>query len=416
MDCILTQGRKNGAPWSPPSPRGEWKELGDNSASQFEWNISLKETDDDCPSQADAGDYTPQFERRPSFDVELLRAGGVMRDRTIHFHRMRLSLREAERAKAESLVFARRRKSSRDAAELPGDSKTDLSEKLTRSFEEASQLHSSLASKLAQHNGLRQFGVDFVNRAPPLELRMLLPDLEASIEKSLTTLEELRGKVLELQDVAAGRNHELCGALAQYVANIYEKSSEAFKEQCQHLQKLAVASPLFSPVLSPALTKRLSAAMKSPASSRASSPGSTTASPGVSPLLASTSPNCSPRGSSRLPKGSLPAAGRSPNLACRSPMSELRLPQLSELPATGNSSNEFALREESFQSQPLSQESPFSSLFALFREAAPQAKVGGGHPIELEKQDELNPEVFDMMMIVEDGTPHALQASVPSDQ
>lgn len=51
---------------------------------------------------------------------------------------------------------------------------------LTEEYAEAAQVIASLATRLAQHNGLRQFSASFSTRAPPLELRMLLPELEAA--------------------------------------------------------------------------------------------------------------------------------------------------------------------------------------------------------------------------------------------
>lgn len=134
---------------------------------------------------------------------------------------------------------------------------------LLRIFDEASATHTCLASKLAQHNGLRQFGVEFANRVPPLELRMLLPELQASIRECLLRLEQLTSRLTTIE-VSSQRDAAVYEALKQYIQRALSQNRTEFEEQHQHLQKMANDSPLYSPVLSPVLTQRLSATVGSP--------------------------------------------------------------------------------------------------------------------------------------------------------
>mmetsp|Transcript_114766 Transcript_114766/g.325078 ORF Transcript_114766/g.325078 Transcript_114766/m.325078 type:complete len:288 (-) Transcript_114766:83-946(-) len=199
-------------------------------------------------------DSPPQ---RPPPAIEL-HEGGVRRDRTAQFMRLRATASPKKRSRYPRLPA----ESGRDSTSL----------ELRGIYEDVSRAQSSLASKLAQHNGLRQFGVDFANRVPPLELRMLLPELEASIAELLEALQRLIARLRALDLPASGRLRELCGNVGAHAARTYEESKAAFDQQKQHLEKLAIASPLFSPTLSPVLGKQLAAAMRSPPRSPGSPP------------------------------------------------------------------------------------------------------------------------------------------------
>jgi len=175
---------------------------------------------------------------------------GIRRDRTAQF------LRRRGAGKLQNLVAR---------APLDGEAEETASAELHRIYVEGAQVSASLASKLAQHNGLRQFGVDFVNRAPPLELRMLLPEVEASIDQLLEELLGLQALVLP----ESSRLQELRSAGTLRLRSTHEEALAAFEGQRQHLRELAVASPLYSPMISPLLSKRLAVALWSPSNSTA---------------------------------------------------------------------------------------------------------------------------------------------------
>lgn len=185
---------------------------------------------------------------------------GVRRDRSALFRRMRATAAPQRRAPRGCHAEER-------CARTDGGAENGAIEELARIYEEASQTHTWLVSKLAQHNGLRQFGADFTNRAPPLELRMLLPELEVSIDQLLETLRTLGSRLQVLDLAAAG-----CGSIAlqvrdavsDYVAKAFEEARSTFEQQRKHLQELALASPLFSPKLYPVLGRKLAAAIGSP--------------------------------------------------------------------------------------------------------------------------------------------------------
>jgi len=174
-----------------------------------------------------------------------------------------------------------------------------VADELRRIHEDASVAHISLASKLAQHNGLRQFGADFGDRAPPLELRMLLPELEDAISK---LLRDLQTHVMQLgeMDIREDCPEALVrAALEEFIVGNLSKVQQTFDEQRRALADRAAASPLYGVAFgSPGLSKRL-AAMRSPTLSAARSPeqsnvqsprspcsrSSREASPGPSPWL-----------------------------------------------------------------------------------------------------------------------------------
>eukprot|EP00929_Paragymnodinium_shiwhaense_P113596 TRINITY_DN8187_c0_g1_i6.p1 TRINITY_DN8187_c0_g1~~TRINITY_DN8187_c0_g1_i6.p1 ORF type:complete len:360 (+),score=77.13 TRINITY_DN8187_c0_g1_i6:81-1160(+) len=164
----------------------------------------------------------------------------VTRDRSNHFQRLR-SMRQQRSLRKLS---TEQRMSAVDRAAAS----------LSRSYHAAVQTHASLGTKLAQHNGLRQFGVEFKGRAPPLELRMLLPDLENSIHDQLEELEEFATRLdgLTFSDElghARPETAKLCKVRDEALANlrrITEEVKATFEEQRCHLQELAAASPLLS--------------------------------------------------------------------------------------------------------------------------------------------------------------------------
>ena len=108
----------------------------------------------------------------------------------------------------------------------------------------------------AQHNGLREFGLDF-QRAPPLEFLTMLPELESSIEGLHQLLADLS---TELGQVELPPGFEaLRASLVQYVAIFVAKTTETCQAQRKDLELLAGKSPLYSAVC-PLLLRRLSTA------------------------------------------------------------------------------------------------------------------------------------------------------------
>jgi len=152
----------------------------------------------------------------------------------------------------------------------------------TAIYMEASSMHTSLVSKLAQHNGLRRFSADFADRVPPLEWRLLLPELEASIQALLEGLERLLVRLQLIEVSADGADRRLHDALGRYVSGALAKTKGAFGEQQEHLKELSAASPLRSPVLAPGLADELRSS--SPSSSGAASPALAPSPRPMSPL------------------------------------------------------------------------------------------------------------------------------------
>mmetsp|Transcript_72456 Transcript_72456/g.212327 ORF Transcript_72456/g.212327 Transcript_72456/m.212327 type:complete len:305 (+) Transcript_72456:77-991(+) len=195
--------------------------------------------------------------RPPAIELQL---SGARRDHTAQFSRMRAAMlhRRAHLAGQDGgRLSARTECPTKDAVAL----------EMARIYEEASQVHTSLASKLAQHNGLKQFGADFAHRAPPLEFRIVLPALEVSIEELLETLRTLSGRLQALDLAAADGGataSQVRNAFADHLQATHEQAQAAFVEQHRHLRELAAASPLFSPTIGPVLGKKLAAAIGSP--------------------------------------------------------------------------------------------------------------------------------------------------------
>jgi len=138
------------------------------------------------------------------------------------------------------------------------ESTPDTGSQLSQQYAQASQDIASLASRLAQHNGLRQFSATFSSRAPPLELRMLLPELEASIELLLTSLSNCLERIVEIEVPAESRLADLKDTVCHYLRSEYSDAQETFNEQRTHLRALKTASPLTSPMTIPVLPMKLS--------------------------------------------------------------------------------------------------------------------------------------------------------------
>lgn len=240
-------------------------------------------------------------EPRPIREAELVRAGqplhrelplpqfGLRRDRTLLFR----GLRAATSTRTCGRCTPKRGAGAGASAGAWASSADELSKSMSQIYEEAAQAQASLASKLAQHRGTLQFGTDFRDRAPPLELRMLLPRLETAIELLLARLgalcEALRA--LEVGEAPAGRQAaEVRDSLEAQLCEGRAEARRCFEGQRADLRRLTAQSPLFSPALSPAMSEKLVAVFGSVGSR---SPLSTCA----SPLLGaswSSPPSCEP--------------------------------------------------------------------------------------------------------------------------
>lgn len=170
---------------------------------------------------------------------------GVRRDKTSLLEKMRAS------------ASARQKRALPSAGEDTSASSSQ-SAQLSELYGQASQDIASLASRLAQHNGLRQFSATFSNRAPPLELRMLLPELEASIEQQLQSLERNSIEIAQLEFPDHSRMEELKRAVCSYLRSGLEDASITFEEQRSHLRVLQAAAPLTSPMTMPVPAMKLS--------------------------------------------------------------------------------------------------------------------------------------------------------------
>lgn len=185
---------------------------------------------------APASPASPASPRRP---LEI-QGGGIRRDRTSQLEKIRAAGMQKSRRHDET-------------TQSP-----DTGARLSQQYAQASQDIASLASRLAQHNGLRKFSATFSSRAPPLELRMLLPDLEASIELLLASLSSCTEQIAELEVPPESRLAELRETVCHYLRSEYAAAQETFNEQRTHLRALRTASPLTSPVTMPVLPMKLS--------------------------------------------------------------------------------------------------------------------------------------------------------------
>ncbi|CAE7514757.1 unnamed protein product [Symbiodinium microadriaticum] len=166
-------------------------------------------------SQAKEAERLSDVER--SALIFQLHGVGVRREKTSLLEKMRASARQKRALPVPT-------GEDTSASSSPG-------EKLSELYQRASQDISSLASRLAQHNGLRQFSATFSNRAPPLELRMLLPELEASIEQQLQSLQSISNEIAQLEFPDQSRMDELKGAVCSYLRSGLEDASVTFEEQ-----------------------------------------------------------------------------------------------------------------------------------------------------------------------------------------
>lgn len=168
----------------------------------------------------------------------------LRRDRTLQFASLRSTARRFRPRQRPDPVLDRTETESFDSALLHSI------------YERVARTHTSLLTKLAQHNGLRQFGLDF-QRAPPLEFLTMLPELESSIEGLHQLLADLS---TELGQVELPPGFEaLRASLVQYVAIFVAKTTETCQAQRKDLELLAGKSPLYSAVC-PLLLRRLSTA------------------------------------------------------------------------------------------------------------------------------------------------------------
>mmetsp|Transcript_2122 Transcript_2122/g.5229 ORF Transcript_2122/g.5229 Transcript_2122/m.5229 type:complete len:311 (+) Transcript_2122:154-1086(+) len=233
------------------------------------------------PQEYDDTERAPSPETRRLLDE--VGRGGPRRDRTFQFARMRAGAQasrpeelgspcgERSGCMLEYASLSRPDSGANDAActstsDASGGDASLMAE-LHSIHQSASSAHTSLASKLAQHNGLRQFSIDFADRAPPLELRMLVPELVLSIEGLLRSLEQLVTRLQKLEASPASRCGRLQAALEQYVTGALNTARQTFEQQQLDMQARAAISPLFSPVLTPALGKRFAPLMVSSSAS-----------------------------------------------------------------------------------------------------------------------------------------------------
>lgn len=230
------------------------------------WTSTFGEVESAVAEAAQDVETTAQMSLQSS-----LPSTGFKRDRTAQFRRMRYASRKPSAGRTSSSAFG-------------GSVAGTVASQLQEIFEKASTAHTSLASKLAQHNGLRQFSVDFAERVPPLEWRMMLPELETSIQEQLRALQSYVADLQLLEVAPASPNCRLCRALEDYITSIVEQRRTTFEEQRAHLRTLSANSPLHSPVLCPALNQRLVA--------RRSSSPSTTAPPRSPSFTGALAPGC----------------------------------------------------------------------------------------------------------------------------
>mmetsp|Transcript_11695 Transcript_11695/g.22253 ORF Transcript_11695/g.22253 Transcript_11695/m.22253 type:complete len:270 (+) Transcript_11695:88-897(+) len=186
----------------------------------------------------------------PEKSALVFQGAGVRRDKTNQLEKIRAS--------------AQGRQASNKGAQESSNSEDG--QKFSDCYQRASLDLASLASRLAQHNGLRQFSVTFSSRAPPLELRMLLPELEASIEHLLESLHDMIGQLAQMQFPFHSRMGELQRTVGAYLDSAYTDVKNTFNEQRVHLRELRVVAPLTSPMTMPVPTRKFSSISSPPAS------------------------------------------------------------------------------------------------------------------------------------------------------
>mmetsp|Transcript_32124 Transcript_32124/g.73496 ORF Transcript_32124/g.73496 Transcript_32124/m.73496 type:complete len:300 (-) Transcript_32124:13-912(-) len=235
LDCILIDGRKGRC----------WGGLGGAGKVEAE--------------PADLALEPPQRDMSPFSDTTFL-AAGLRRDRTPQLVKLRSMARERRRFDSSLGSAGQPVASSGTTIESNTDNEglDEVTSQLQSIYEVAASVHTSLASKLAQHNGLCQFGASFSHRAPPLELRLILPELEVSIEELLASLRAAVDSLETLEVPCGCRNEIVRSRLDEHVKAVLESASTSFKEQREHLKVLALSSPLHSPRLDPTLSMSMS--------------------------------------------------------------------------------------------------------------------------------------------------------------
>lgn len=178
---------------------------------------------------------------------------GLRRDRTSMFTSMR------------SCAF----KAGAAPRKLPSPAAQEASFAISEFYEDAHQAQASLASKMAQHLGMVQFGTDFAGRAPPMELRMMVPSLEEAIENLIDHLGTLIDQLQELDLPFSGQASLLRATFEADFRNRLSESKTLFAQQCEKLRNLMASSPLLAPA-SPAFSEKLAAAVWSTCSTSSS--------------------------------------------------------------------------------------------------------------------------------------------------
>jgi hypothetical protein len=121
-------------------------------------------------------------------------------------------------------------------------------------YDDVIEVHASLTMKLAHHNGIKQFGLDFRSRVPPIEFRVLLPWLEASIGRELQKLSELLEKLEAIQfqseDLVQHEpiQHVHSNAL-EWMRSLHARTHATFLDQHRQIREIALELPQFSLVL-----------------------------------------------------------------------------------------------------------------------------------------------------------------------
>eukprot|EP00930_Biecheleria_cincta_P041086 TRINITY_DN28146_c0_g1_i1.p1 TRINITY_DN28146_c0_g1~~TRINITY_DN28146_c0_g1_i1.p1 ORF type:complete len:300 (-),score=64.35 TRINITY_DN28146_c0_g1_i1:305-1204(-) len=184
----------------------------------------------------------------------------VVRDRTTRFVAARAALSPSGRRG--------HRKPSEDVSKPVEMSSTPCAgsshcEQLHSLYANASSAQTSLASKLAQFSGLVQFGSLSSGRAPPLELRMLMPKVEGEIETLFKEITEFSASLQELE-IPAGNASQVRASIVQLLEHAASEQRRVFEEQRAKSRELQKTSPLLAPAFPGQLSAKLAASMQSP--------------------------------------------------------------------------------------------------------------------------------------------------------
>lgn len=271
LECMIAETRKCCSDDIEPAAAGHLSALFKRAAvceyACIKGRKESKEKRDAYCGKTSSPEQSPPRWRAPAIELQ---GAGCRRDRSAQFARMRRAARSSTCVPTKTATAA--------SPEISAE------ELLCQLYSCSARDMASTASRLAQHNGLRQFGATFSSRAPPLELRMLLPELEASIEELLNSLQENVNRIENLSEVASSgrRLAEVQTAVVQYIRSYHEEASCTFDEQRQNLRKLQASSPFTSPMSIPVMPKK---AEWSPGMQSLSSTLSTAVSTGRSPLV-----------------------------------------------------------------------------------------------------------------------------------